>query len=214
MKKLLALLLVLVMLLSFVSCSQTSENENETKPDQTAETEELGLGFSVPRGKIEDGKYTSAYSGLTIALPSDNWSFSSDNDLATEMNVDPELLSSDLSSAIDQVFTVTDMQASDTSTGNTIKIFYSNKGTTPEEHLASVKRSLSSLSGVEYEIAEEGSSTLCGKEYKKIAIEMEAAGTNITRFVFARTTDDSLLVVVDLSYYDQVEIAEAEALFQ
>jgi hypothetical protein len=67
---------------------------------------------------------------------------------------------------------------------------------------------LDKLSGVEYEILEEKTVTVCGNEYTMMALEAEAVGTNTTRVFLARTTDDGILVSVYLNMFGNYEVSE------
>lgn len=204
MKKLLALLLVLVMLFSFAACGGEEADAPKTEEKKTQETqtaeEETG---SIPRGEVKDNVYTSAYSGLTVTLPEGaKWKFSTDEELASDMDVSVSLLKNDLYAALSQTSTAYDLKAMDTVSGSSLEISYEFYTKTAEDYLKSVKAKMDSLSGVEYEIEKEGETvTFGGKEYLSAVYMKESVGTTSNLNYFVRVEEGILHVVLFTEFY-------------
>ena len=212
MKKTLALLLVLAMLFSFAACGEAEKAEEGSKKTEEAATatengDSAKTDISIRPGTAEGNKYTSDYSGLTINLPGDEWSFDEEDVLAEETGVPASLIEANRANALDQVSVVYDAKASDSSTGSEMTVAY-QMNRTPEQYMKAEKATLDKLSGVEYEILEEKTVTLCGNEYTLMALEAEAVGTNTTRIFLARTTDDGVLVTVYINMFGVYEVSE------
>ena len=114
MKKILAFILALTMLLSFASCS-----ESETKEP---ETEEI-----VPeRGTVENGIYKN--SAFSVGFEAgENWYFLTDEEIASAMGVAAETMyGEDAEITCDHVY---DLYCVDNATSATVSINYENLGT-------------------------------------------------------------------------------------
>ncbi|MBR3962257.1 MAG: hypothetical protein IKK14_01890 [Oscillospiraceae bacterium] len=114
MKKILAFILALTMLLSFASCS-----ESETKEP---ETEEI-----VPaRGTVENGIYKNSAFGVGFEA-GENWYFLTDEEIASAMGVAAETMyGEDAEITGDHVY---DLYCVDNATSATVSINYENLGT-------------------------------------------------------------------------------------
>ena len=114
MKKILAFILALTMLLSFASCS-----ESETKEP---ETEEI-----VPaRGTVENGIYKNPAFGVGFEA-GENWYFLTDEEIASAMGVAAETMyGEDAEITGDHVY---DLYCVDNATSATVSINYENLGT-------------------------------------------------------------------------------------
>lgn len=204
MKKLLALLLVLVMLFSFAACGgeEADAPKTEEKKTQETQTEEEETG-SIPRGELKDNVYTSAYSGLTVTLPEGpKWKISTNEELASDMDVSVSLLKKDLYAALGQTSIAYDLKAVDTVSGSSLEISYEFYERTAEDYLKSVKSKMDSLSGIEYEVEKEGETvTLGGKEYLSAVYEKESVGVTSTLNYFVRVEDGILHVVLITEFY-------------
>ncbi|MBR3837180.1 MAG: hypothetical protein IKJ74_03455 [Clostridia bacterium] len=203
MKKLLALLLVLVMLFSFAACGGEEADAPKTEETKTQETQAEEEEYSIPRGEVKDNVYTSAYSGLTLTLPeAAKWRISSDEDLASDMDVSVSFLKDDLYPALSQTSLAYDLKAIDTVSGSTVEISYEFYTKTPEDYLKSVKSKMDSLSGVEYEVDQEGEKvTFGGKEYVSAVYTKESVGTTSTLNYFVRVEEGILHVVLITEFY-------------
>ncbi|MBR2724630.1 MAG: hypothetical protein IKB72_04260 [Ruminococcus sp.] len=141
MKKIFAILLAAMMLLSFAACGKDNSNENTTTtiaPETTAPATEPVVTTTAPattptttadttlpeggavieagetevfRGTVSDNMYMSAFSGLSFTAD-ENWNFLSDADIASMLGVTEDDLKNDkLSSTLTSTGAVYDMYA-------------------------------------------------------------------------------------------------------
>ena len=112
MKKILAIMLALTMVLSFAACS--GEEENETKE-------------IVPeRGTVENGIYKNSVFGISFEF-GENWSVLSDEEIAIAMGVAAEeIYGEDAEITGDNIY---DFYAFENSTNATVSINHENLGT-------------------------------------------------------------------------------------
>ncbi len=111
MKKTLALLLALVMVLSFAACS----SNDEEKLDHI-------------RGTVDGSVYTNDVAGISFTAP-DGWAYLSDDELAALYNLSAsELLPEETAEALEETDMVYDMYCQNPNTGASININFENIG--------------------------------------------------------------------------------------
>ena len=95
MKKLTALALAVLMLLSFAACTKyDGKSKKDTTPDEAASTattttapsDEVVDPTGLCRGKVSDNVYTSSYTGISFTADS-TWTFFSEPELASAAGV-------------------------------------------------------------------------------------------------------------------------------
>lgn len=117
MKKIIALMLVLVMVLSLSACGLFSEDDirgtqttaNTEALTDDAETEEKE--FSV--GQMSSGKYESEFLSIGCPLP-ENWSFYTDEEIKELNNMSSDLAGEEYQKLMEEATLVYDMMASST----------------------------------------------------------------------------------------------------
>ena len=137
MKKITAILLALIMLLSLSSCTSSNVNGKIETENETENTTEENTGFSV--GTVSGGKYTNEYFGIGCELGED-WVFANEDEIRqlNEKVIDNlgEVLGDDYEMALEDAPYVTDMLASNQTTASSININIENSG--PQGLLMSV----------------------------------------------------------------------------
>lgn len=210
--------------------SETSENEDESSEVSDPESSESGAegsdgGFTL--GKVENGVYTSEFSGLSFTAP-DNMSFASEEEILSMMNLGSELLDDsrvDLYMEIAKQTTVYDMVASDPLTGDNVMVMYENLSSygnsaasydvdTYVEALEAQMDMLAS-SGLTYEKKSSGTVNLSGIDFVKVEFEAnyENYGYTTTQAYYVAKQDDYIIAVIttlgmmsdaeDASVYEQ-----------
>lgn len=119
MKKILAVLMALIMILSFAACSK--------KPDEKAETEVITV--NPERGTAENGNYNNDAFGIGLELSGD-WYFLSDEEIASAMGTTAdELFGEDVLAETEYLY---DLYCVENSSNTTVSITYENLGTIGE----------------------------------------------------------------------------------
>ena len=85
MKRVITILLVLCMMLSFASCGSKNEPAPQN-PDNGSQSEAVQLDESKLKGETSDSAYTNEYLGLRIVLPA-GWSFYTEEQMAMVNNM-------------------------------------------------------------------------------------------------------------------------------
>lgn len=205
-----------------------SENESSEVSDfESSESGEEGSDGSFTLGKVENGVYTSEFSGISFTAP-ENMSFASEEEILSMMNLGSELLDDsrvDLYMEIAKQTTVYDMVASDPMTGDNVMIMYENLSTygntaasydvdTYVEALEAQMDMLAS-SGLTYEKKSSGTVNLSGIDFVKVEFEAnyETYGYTTTQAYYVAKQDDYIIAVIttlgmmsdveDASVYEQ-----------
>ncbi len=183
MKKTLALLLALIMVLSFASCSS-----NEEKLDHI-------------RGTVDGMVYTNDVAGISFTAP-EGWEYLSDSDLAALYNLSAsEFLSEETAEKLEKTNMVYDMYCQNVNTGASININFENIGLVygnildEESYMeisqANLKEQLSG-NGMEVTSCELVTENVNGKDVPciDIAINMTDYGLDLYEKVFVKKVGD------------------------
>lgn len=115
MKKLLAILMILSVILSLCACAGPGNIRGEQSGEDDVKDEEFSLG------EVEGLKYESKFIGLGCKLP-DDWHFYSDEEIKKLNNMAADMAGKDYQEAIKNASLVYDMFASDDSQMNNINV--------------------------------------------------------------------------------------------
>lgn len=115
MKKLLAILMILSVLLSLAACAGPENIRGEQSGADETKDEEFSLG------EVEGLKYESKFVGLGCKLPSD-WKFYSDEEIKEMNNMAADMAGEDYQEAVKNASLVYDMFASDETKMNNINV--------------------------------------------------------------------------------------------
>lgn len=125
MKKWIALVLSVLMILSLASCAVSPAEVADEVNDLVEDVKEE-IAPKMVRGTVEGEVYTNTTAGLKFTKPA-AWVYSTDEELAALMDAGAEVVGiEDLEEALEDTGTVYDMMATDPTTGTNVNILYEN----------------------------------------------------------------------------------------
>lgn len=178
MRKLSALILALILVLSFTGCGEKREVEYAKAPEA-----------SVPeKGTIEGNVYTGALSGLVFNKP-EGWVYATDEEIASV-------------EAPEGVFY--DMMCQDPVTGSQVAVMYEellitagNIAVTADKYIEGIGEGLYN-SGME--IYDEKDYELGGKTYKSVTVYGESEDISVMQCSLARKEGSKMISVVAVAF--------------
>lgn len=201
MKKIIALLVSLSVLLSFTACGGRSQQEDTPKEPQV----QLVLG-SYNEDKTV---FTNESMGITVNVPQD-WYIFSDNDIAEWFldGVTGDEYSAWTQEDFAQQITIPDMAMQDLFTGANINLQYENLDVSAngldidEEHYAKLSQKQLNGLGFNYEYSDLNDVQLNGQDYKWFSATGSNDGLTFTQYFIMRRVDNYMVVFVTTSYED------------
>ena len=207
MKKLIALLLALVMVLSFAACSkgEPAPDNSGNKSSQNEESSSEGESESKSneekldhiRGSVDGLTYTNTAAEITFAAP-EGWVFFNDDEIAALYNLtSEELLSEETAEILENTDMVYDMYCQNASTGASVNINFENLGLiygtvlSEESYLELSKANLESTfsgGGMELVSCETVTASIDGKEVPclDLVINMTDYGSELYEKIFVK----------------------------
>jgi len=189
MKKIIALLLVLVLAFSLVACgssqSSSSDNDDDKKSEDKNKSEEKdntnggNKQLSFARGKIENNVYKNDFIGFEIAMEG-SWTISSDADIARLCGVTEDEIKGDgYKTLLEQFGSMLDLSASTSDSKLSVNLTYTypknypfvstGENATPEEY-AGVYKKMFENEGAKMETK---TVKLSGDEYLRASFTIE-----------------------------------------
>ena len=201
MKKIIALLISLSVLLSFTACGGRPRQEDTPKEPQV----QLVLG-SYNEDKTV---FTNESMGITVTVPQD-WYIFSDNDIAEWFldGVTGDEYSAWTQEDFAQQITIPDMAMQDLFTGANINLQYENLDVSAngldidEEHYAKLSQKQLNGLGFNYEYSDLNDVQLNGQDYKWFSATGSNDGLTFTQYFIMRRVDNYMVVFVTTSYED------------
>lgn len=199
-KKLLALTVALVMMLSLVSCFGGNDDKDVPSDDHSAET---------ITGTVVDNNYSNSFLGIKCTLDS-TWGFLSDEEIKAQNEATIGLVGDDYADAIKNASVVYDMMAvnenqTDTVIVNMEKLTGLNTALTEEGYVEltvdSLVEELESM-GVENVSHQTGTVTFAGADHAAIHISGEYAGINVYELLVCSKKDNYMAVFVACTWYN------------
>lgn len=209
--------------------SEASEDEEDSSEVSESESSESGAESSdgsFTLGTVENGVYTSEFSGLSFTAP-DNMSFASEEEILEMMNLGADLLDDsrvDLYMELAKQTTVYDMVASDPTTGDNVMVMYENLSTygssadyDVDTYVAALEAQMDMMasSGLTYTKKSSGTVNLSGMDFAKVEFEAtyDTYGYTTTQTYYVAKQDDYIIAVIttlgmmsdveDASVYEQ-----------
>ncbi len=190
MKKIIAMLMALVMMMSLAACGAGGED----------------VEFS--RGIVEGNVYTSEFAGITFTAP-EGFRFYSDEEIATINGISDELLN------IDTVETVVyDMHCSNEMTGSSVNVNFENLGALYGALLdeeSYIDMSLENLdttfesSGIVISSTEVGTTEISGQEFNSIDLVLDFGGVIFYETIFVKEVGGNMMCCT-VGAIDEAEI--------
>ena len=167
-----ALVLLLVVLTGCVNNEVTKNAENNVEETEVVETKELS------RGKWENNVYTNEFADIKFRLP-EGWNYSSDEEIASMMNISVDLLNEDQQSfaKIAEQTSVYDMVATNPNTASSVMVMFEKPliKVSTEYYISKVKSELEKLDSINYTISDDvGTANIAGREYKVVTAAVPA----------------------------------------
>ena len=198
MKKFLALLLTVVMLMALIGCSK---------------------GAEPTRGTIEGDVYQNEYMGIKFTKPS-SWVYSTDEEIATVMNLAADtFLDENLKKALENNPTIYDMMVVDTSTRTNINVGYENlkktlsSNITVEQYVESFKKQIAEVDGMTVSVRDGLETVKLGEtEFTKFICDTKANGVEMTQVYYLRKIDGYMTFMI-ATITSGYTVADIEAMF-
>lgn len=215
MKRIIAILLTVITLLSFSACSAFLEGFEEGYNDAIAELNE-STNAEITRGTIENNTYSSTYTGLTFTKP-DSWTYSSDEEIADLISVSADDLDMNaFSQTATQIASVYDMMVTDILTGTNVIIGYENVSITnggsisEKDYMDAIQASLPDT--LPSELIAQSNVTLGDNSYLRTDFNVSSQGVEMLQTYYIRSMGDfvNFAIVTIPSGYD---ISDIEAMF-
>lgn len=193
-KSLLILLIIGCMLFALTGCGDKETTKKEDREEvieqkqDIAEEQQSEVEFSM--GEWNDNVYTNDFLGLKFNLP-EGWTYSSDKELAKELNNGLELLNEDQRESVEKALETKGiyyLQAKDPATNNNVLVFTEKvpKGTSEEYYLQQVANQLSAIESVNYNIGQIGKENILNKEYFTLQEEIEEYGVLQKHYIYIK----------------------------
>lgn len=201
MKKLTALLLAFVLILSFAACGSDGDTEKE-----------------LARGVIDGDVYKSDYTGLQFTKPAE-WVYSTDEEIAAAMNIGAEALGDQFAETLATLTTVYDMMVIDPTTGTNVSIAYENltlsgaADMTNEEYLEAMKTQMAAVESMQIVFGEPGTVSLGDGEYLRVLCTTTLNEMSVEQVYYLRNIDGYMnFIIVTLA--GDYDAAAVEAMFK
>ena len=197
MKKLLAALLALMMIISFSACSE----------EQTDEMEAEAIEVTPERGTFENGFYSNEAFGVSFETPED-WYFLTDEEIAQTMGSTAEQLYGE--NVLEDMDYIYDLYCVDMETGTTVSVNYENLGTIGQftetnQYLETVLAQLLSSSNPGITATELSVIKIDGTAVPCLNITLEASGQTIYESIIVKKIG-TWIGTVTLATLDEAEI--------
>lgn len=197
MKKLIALLLVLVMALSCAAC-----DKDEEKSDSGRKTK------SYTAGEVKGDTYTNEYFEIECTLP-DEWFYFSDEQIAKVQGYSQEMVGEGYAKILEQTGSAMEMYASEENTGMytlncLVEKIDSKKYTEKkyiEDSLSTIKTMLGSA-GFDVTVCEVVTVDFAGEEHYGLRIEGSLSGASLYEQLVVMIEGDYLACITACSYVD------------
>ena len=197
MKKLLAALLALMMIISLSACSGK----------QTDEMEAEAIEITPERGTVENGFYNNEAFGVSFETPAD-WYFLTDEEIAQTMGSTAEKLYGE--NILEDMDYIYDLYCVDMETGTTVSVNYENLGTIGQftetnQYLETVLAQLLSSSNTGITATELSVIKVDGTAVPCLNITLEASGQTIYESIIVKKIG-TWIGTVTLATLDEAEI--------
>ena len=231
MKKLFAILLATMMLMSFAACGNDDDNnkgsilngltpitttsslQNQTTDIDVADNAN-NSSATISRGITTSTSYTNSSLGINFILPS-GWSFYSDAELADLIGSTADALNlSNFSESLENGTNIYDMMAQNNTTNESVMVLFENvsntgaAAATAEEYVSTAASQLEYLG---YTASETTTTTLCGDTYATFTAFTTMQGVDITQQYYSKLVGNYAVSVI-LTSNGSSSLADLQAL--
>ena len=210
MKKALAFLLPLAMLISSVSCSKNSDNSDPATESVTASDASVDLnsasaeGTNYTKGAVKDGLYVNDYAGIKVKIP-ENLHLASDTELKALVDSSVSYYTDEKNKAFEAGTVWDGWITNDGNIDNIFVRFINTKVAFPGASDVSADDVLDIFKarndGSEAKYLDRTNVTLAGTEYRREICSFEGSAYNLPFFYYyyARKIDDDMICLISIS---------------
>lgn len=210
------ILIIASALILLTGCGKGKEETSKTTPNENVnvknnvEEQKNNSTEEFPRGEWNNGVYENKFLGLKFKLP-DGWKYSSDEEIAKNLNNGLELLNEDQREKVEEALEtkgVFYLQANDLTTNNNVQVFTEKvpTGISEEAYLEQVSKQLSALENVNYNIGEIAKEKVTNKEYTTLQVEIPEY--NVLQKYFIYKKDNYIVGIIVTSITGKTAISE------
>ncbi len=223
MKRILAILLVLTMLLSFASCGSETSDDKDTEKEKITETDKKdnneenkedeekpdsgneNTNVKISRGKINGNVYKNTFLNLTFTKPSD-WNYATDEEIAATMNIAVDFFKEEyaqgLEEALEKNGSVYDMLAKTPDGGSNVIISYENLSkvgydeVTAMDYAEILELQLTNMTTYDIDLEEPYEKTFLGEKYVIIDSASTVYGVTVYQRYYVRKVDKYMAAII------------------
>ncbi len=210
------ILIIASALILLTGCGKEKEETSKTTPNENVnvknnvEEQKNNSTEKFPKGEWNNGVYENKFLGLKFKLP-DGWKYSSDEEIAKNLNNGLELLNEDQREKVEEALEtkgVFYLQANDLTTNNNVQVFTEKvpTGISEEAYLEQVSKQLSALENVNYNIGEIAKEKVTNKEYTTLQVEVPEY--NVLQKYFIYKKDNYIVGIIVTSITGKTAISE------
>lgn len=210
------ILIIASALILLTGCGKEKEETSKTTPNENVnvknnvEEQKNNSTEKFPKGEWNNGVYENKFLGLKFKLP-DGWKYSSDEEIAKNLNNGLELLNEDQREKVEEALEtkgVFYLQANDLTTNNNVQGFTEKvpTGISEEAYLEQVSKQLSALENVNYNIGEIAKEKVTNKEYTTLQVEVPEY--NVLQKYFIYKKDNYIVGIIVTSITGKTAISE------
>lgn len=210
------ILIIASALILLTGCGKEKEETSKTTPNENVnvknnvEEQKNNSTEEFPKGEWNNGVYENKFLGLKFKLP-DGWKYSSDEEIAKNLNNGLELLNEDQREKVEEALEtkgVFYLQANDLTTNNNVQVFTEKvpTGISEEAYLEQVSKQLSALENVNYNIGEIAKEKVTNKEYTTLQVEVPEY--NVLQKYFIYKKDNYIVGIIVTSITGKTTISE------
>ena len=210
------ILIIASALILLTGCGKEKEETSKTTPNENVnvknnvEEQKNNSTEEFSKGEWNNGVYENKFLGLKFKLP-DGWKYSSDEEIAKNLNNGLELLNEDQREKVEEALEtkgVFYLQANDLTTNNNVQVFTEKvpTGISEEAYLEQVSKQLSALENVNYNIGEIAKEKVTNKEYTTLQVEVPEY--NVLQKYFIYKKDNYIVGIIVTSITGKTAISE------
>lgn len=204
MKRIFALVVVLVMTFSLVGCAEAAKD---------------ALNRDLSRGTVDGNTYSSEFLGISFVKP-DSWVYSTDEEINEMMGVSNDITNrTDYEAAVADLLTVFDMMVIDYNSGNNVNVVFENLSLsnstdiTEDEYIEITKTNLQAVADLSYTFADVETVSLGGVEFKRLTCDVSYMELVSMKQVMYMKKIDNYMALISFTIVDGTDTSVIEGYF-